>query len=95
MFKSYIYFILAKIRLRVKALGIQNITELLSVDDLVVGINAAECLTNLAEDADIRVEIIKNGAIPLLMSAAMKPDLKIQTNAALAMARCLNDGIYF
>jgi len=81
----------SKVRSRVKTLGIQNVVDLLAFEDLQVQINAAECLTNLAEDSDIRVELSKNNGVTLLIQAIMKPDIKIQTVGALALARCLNE----
>lgn len=61
-------------------------------DDLQLSINTAECLANLAEDGDGRSEIAKNNGITLLGQAILKSDVKLQSVAALALARCLNDG---
>lgn len=41
---------LAKVRSRVKTMGIQTVVDLLSFDDLQLLINTSECLTTLAED---------------------------------------------
>ncbi|KAJ3225680.1 Armadillo repeat-containing protein 3 [Clydaea vesicula] len=81
-----------KVRTRVKTLGLQTVTNLLNFDDIVVNINACECLINLAEDSEIRLEMAKNNGLNLLSLSVLKPDFKLQSSACLAIARCMNDG---
>ena len=49
-FKMFKIVFLEKVRMRVRLLGVQYVVNLLNLDDLQVCINAAECLSNLAED---------------------------------------------
>ena len=87
---------------------LQLIIKLLQVDDEPSIINASECIFILAEDrkclcsnvgsyllAGNRSDFIKNGAINALLVALEKTSYSVQSTACLALARCLQDGLFF
>ncbi|KAJ3084916.1 hypothetical protein HK102_000515 [Quaeritorhiza haematococci] len=81
-----------KIRSRVRSLdAISTIAQLPVSTDPQVSLNACECIANMAEDLDSRIEIAHHKGLENLVSAMNTPELKQQSMAMLALARCMQE----